>query len=89
MRAHPPPTHTSPAPPPPCARSCVYQREDDCGRTGVHLSKDLMRIAGHALKANITTLGPLVLPLSEQLLFFANLVARKVGGCAGGGGGGD
>ncbi len=38
-----------------------------------------MRIAGHALKANITTLGPLVLPISEQLLFFANLVARKVG----------
>ena len=40
----------------------------------------LMRIAGHALKANITTLGPLVLPISEQLLFFSNLVARKVGG---------
>jgi len=37
-----------------------------------------MKIAGHALKANITTLGPLVLPLSEQILFFANLVARKV-----------
>lgn len=57
---------------------CVYQREDDVGNTGVHLSKDLMRIAGHALKANITTLGPLVLPLSEQIIFFANLVARKV-----------
>jgi 3-ketoacyl-CoA synthase len=58
---------------------CVYQREDEAGTTvGVHLSRDLMRIAGHALKANITTLGPLVLPLSEQLLFFANLVARKV-----------
>jgi 3-ketoacyl-CoA synthase len=57
---------------------CVYQREDADGRPGVHLSKELMRIAGHALKANITTLGPLVLPLSEQLLFFANLVARKV-----------
>lgn len=57
---------------------CVYQREDSVGKPGVHLSKDLMRIAGHALKANITTLGPLVLPISEQLLFFANLVARKV-----------
>jgi hypothetical protein len=33
---------------------------------------------GEALKANITTLGPLVLPVSEQLLFAANLVARKV-----------
>lgn len=57
---------------------CVYQKEDSDGKAGVHLSKDLMRIAGHALKANITTLGPLVLPISEQLLFFANLVARKV-----------
>ncbi|KAI3435763.1 hypothetical protein D9Q98_001821 [Chlorella vulgaris] len=57
---------------------CVYQREDAQGTAGVFLSKDLMRIAGHALKANITTLGPLVLPISEQLLFFANLVARKV-----------
>lgn len=45
---------------------------------GVYLSKDLMSIAGHALKANITTLGPLVLPISEQLLFFLNLVMRKV-----------
>ena len=45
---------------------------------GVYLSKDLMAIAGHALKANITTLAPLVLPVSEQLLFFINLVARKV-----------
>lgn len=61
---------------------CVYQREDSKGRVGVHLSKELMAIAGHALKANITTLGPLVLPISEQLIFFGNLVARKVrNGC--------
>lgn len=57
---------------------CVYQKEDSDGKEGVFLSKELMRIAGHALKANITTLGPLVLPISEQLLFFGNLVARKV-----------
>lgn len=47
-------------------------------QVGVLLSKDLMAIAGHSLKANITTLGPLVLPISEQLLFFLNLIARKV-----------
>lgn len=57
---------------------CVFQKEDMEGRTGVYLSKELMSIAGHALKANITTLGPLVLPLSEQLFFFINLIARKV-----------
>ena len=57
---------------------CVYQQQDHKLNTGVYLSKNLMKIAGHGLKANITTLGPLVLPLSEQILFFANLVARKV-----------
>ncbi|KAL4581272.1 hypothetical protein LXL04_017483 [Taraxacum kok-saghyz] len=60
------------------AFNCVYQEEDDTGRIGVSLSKDLMAIAGGALKANITTLGPLVLPISEQLLFFATLIARKL-----------
>ncbi|KAL2538327.1 3-ketoacyl-CoA synthase 4 [Forsythia ovata] len=49
---------------------CVYQEQDPAGKTGVSLSKDLMAIAGGALKTNITTLGPLVLPISEQLLFF-------------------
>lgn len=34
--------------------------------------------AGEALKANITTLGPMVLPISEQLLFAANMLARKL-----------
>ncbi|GAV69573.1 FAE1_CUT1_RppA domain-containing protein/ACP_syn_III_C domain-containing protein [Cephalotus follicularis] len=58
--------------------NCVFQKEDDTKRVGVSLSKDLMAVAGEALKTNITTLGPLVLPMSEQLLFFVTLVARKV-----------
>ncbi|KAJ8627145.1 hypothetical protein MRB53_020452 [Persea americana] len=53
-------------------------QEDEAGKVGVSLSKDLMAIAGDALKSNITTIGPTVLPVSEQLLFFATLVARKV-----------
>ncbi|CAL5039225.1 unnamed protein product [Urochloa decumbens] len=57
---------------------CVMQEEDEIGKIGVSLSKDLMAVAGDALKTNITTLGPLVLPLSEQLLFMATLVAKKV-----------
>ncbi|CAL1353496.1 unnamed protein product [Linum trigynum] len=59
------------------AFKCVYQEQDDAGKTGVSLSKDLMAIAGEALKTNITTLGPLVLPISEQLLFFVTLIAKK------------
>jgi hypothetical protein len=33
---------------------------------------------GKALKANITTLGPLVLPISEQMLFAAYLLGPKL-----------
>lgn len=46
-----------------------------------------MEIGGNALKTNITTLGPLVLPFSEQLYFFATLVWRHLFGRGGGGGG--
>ncbi|ERN05573.1 hypothetical protein AMTRI_Chr12g267750 [Amborella trichopoda] len=53
---------------------CVMQEEDDQRLKGLSVSKDLVEVGGHALKANITTLGPLVLPFSEQLLFFASLV---------------
>ncbi|XP_059446193.1 3-ketoacyl-CoA synthase 20-like [Corylus avellana] len=57
--------------------NCVLQREDDNGKIGVSLSKDLVRVAGEALKTNITTLGPLVLPMSEKVVFLASLVGRK------------
>ncbi|CAI0448286.1 unnamed protein product [Linum tenue] len=53
---------------------CIYQEEDEEKHKGLKVSKDLVEIGGEALKANITTLGPLVLPFSEQLLFFATLV---------------
>lgn len=58
--------------------NCVQQTEDSEGNVGISLSIDLMRIAAQALKSNITTIGPLVLPASEQLLFLITLVARKV-----------
>ena len=45
---------------------------------GVKIGKELMEVAGMALKANITRLGPKVLPVSEQLIFAGNYVARKV-----------
>ncbi|CAJ2631990.1 unnamed protein product [Trifolium pratense] len=54
------------------------KEEDDNGKVGVTLSKDLMAVADDALKTNITTLGPLVLPTSEQLLFFGTLVGKKL-----------
>ena len=54
------------------------QEEDEVGTVGVTLKKELMSVAGDALKTNITTLGPLVLPWMEQLQFFISLVGRKV-----------
>ncbi|PON61626.1 Very-long-chain 3-ketoacyl-CoA synthase [Trema orientale] len=65
---------------------CVYQEEDEKRQKGLKVSKDLMEIGGDALKTNITTLGPLVLPLSEQLLFFATLVWTHLFGGGGHGG---
>ncbi|XP_062201261.1 3-ketoacyl-CoA synthase 1-like [Phragmites australis] len=59
---------------------CVYQREDDRGKVGVSLAREIMAVAGDALKTNITTLGPLVLPLTEQLKFLMSLVLRRVFG---------
>ncbi|KAJ0245309.1 3-ketoacyl-CoA synthase 1 [Hirschfeldia incana] len=58
--------------------NCVYQKEDEKGTIGVSLSKELMSVAGDALKTNITTLGPMVLPLSEQFMFLVSLVRRKM-----------
>ncbi|KAF6156882.1 hypothetical protein GIB67_000422 [Kingdonia uniflora] len=40
---------------------CIYKKEESEGKQGLSLSKDLFDVGGHALKANITTLGPLVL----------------------------
>ncbi|XP_047320690.1 3-ketoacyl-CoA synthase 20-like [Impatiens glandulifera] len=57
---------------------CISHKEDENKRVGVALSKDLIIVAGEALKTNITTLGPLVFSMSEQLLFFLKLVAKKV-----------
>ncbi|GMH01894.1 hypothetical protein Nepgr_003733 [Nepenthes gracilis] len=59
------------------AFNCVRQKRDAEGLTAVSLSKDLMAVAGEALKTNITSLGPLVLPPSEQLLFALTFIGRK------------
>ena len=60
------------------ALRCVYQREDEKGRVGVELNRDLVKVAGKALEKNLTRLGPLVLPVGEQLRFAANFVQRRL-----------
>ncbi|XP_044962998.1 probable 3-ketoacyl-CoA synthase 20 [Hordeum vulgare subsp. vulgare] len=58
--------------------ACVTQEEDGMGSLGVSLSKDLTSVAGDALRSNITTLAPLVLPLREQLRFLCSVVLTRV-----------
>jgi 3-ketoacyl-CoA synthase len=62
---------------------CIFQEEDDKGILGVRLSKDLTTTAGQALKRNIMAFGPLVLPVSEQLLVALSLLKRKLLSCWG------
>lgn len=47
-------------------------------RVSVSLAREVMAVAADALKTNITILGPLVLPLSEQLKFLKSLELRRV-----------
>lgn len=55
------------------AYDSIFEMEDVQGARGVKLSKNIMDVAGGALKRNLTELAPLVLPLREQARFFAHL----------------
>jgi 3-ketoacyl-CoA synthase len=59
------------------AYNCVVQTEDADRVVGVRLNKDLVKVGARALRTNMTALGPLVLPWSEQLLYAANMLLRK------------
>ncbi|XRB10475.1 3-ketoacyl-CoA synthase [Pseudoscourfieldia marina] len=56
------------------AYRCVWQGEDGDGNLGIRLEKNLMAAAGKAMSRNITELGPLVLPWSEQIRYLISLV---------------
>ncbi|KAK8959018.1 3-ketoacyl-CoA synthase 11 [Platanthera guangdongensis] len=68
-------THTGASP---RSYSCVSQEEDSSGLVGISLSKDLMSVAAAALRSNITTLGPLILPLSQQLRFLLAFLSSRL-----------
>eukprot|EP00428_Durinskia_dybowskii_P064343 CAMPEP_0170377026 /NCGR_PEP_ID=MMETSP0117_2-20130122/12047_1 /TAXON_ID=400756 /ORGANISM="Durinskia baltica, Strain CSIRO CS-38" /LENGTH=545 /DNA_ID=CAMNT_0010632285 /DNA_START=123 /DNA_END=1760 /DNA_ORIENTATION=- len=66
---------------------CVYETQDSSQERGVRLSKDIVKVAGRALEKNFTTLGPHVLPLSEQLKtgfsMILRLLAKKISSICG------
>ncbi|KAF7842704.1 3-ketoacyl-CoA synthase 7 [Senna tora] len=62
------------------AYKCVYQEPDEEGLVGVSLSRALLQVAGLALRTNITSLGPLVLPYSEQIRYAWWEIRRRIRG---------
>lgn len=56
--------------------NCIFKDEDCQGYKGVIITKDLITVAIKAIETNITALGKLVLPVSEQLLFITNYLIR-------------
>ncbi|PSS29161.1 3-ketoacyl-CoA synthase [Actinidia chinensis var. chinensis] len=56
----------------------VFQEPDEDGFVGVSLSRALLHVAGNALRINISNLGPLVLPYSEQLQYAWSVICRKI-----------
>eukprot|EP00986_Skeletonema_menzelii_P014695 scaffold10026_cov187-Skeletonema_menzelii.AAC.5 len=49
------------------AYNCVYEAQDGDNHRGVRLSKEIVKVAGKCMEKNMTTIGPYVLPLSEQI----------------------
>merc|ERR1712187_199032 len=55
----------------------VYEKEDSEGNRGVALSKEIVSVAGRAMKANFTQLGRQILPASEKAKVVCNRVAAS------------
>ncbi|KAJ8754934.1 hypothetical protein K2173_015446 [Erythroxylum novogranatense] len=60
--------------------NCVFQQTDEDGISGVHLSRSVLHVASNSLKINISKLGPLVLPYSEQLRYCWCLIRHRIWG---------
>jgi len=60
------------------AYKAVFQYDDEHGKRGVAISKELLTVAGDALKSNLTILGPMVLPWSEQVKYLYAMLKRRM-----------
>ncbi|KAK2987110.1 hypothetical protein RJ640_019670 [Escallonia rubra] len=58
--------------------NCIFHEEDLEGHVGVTITKDLLAAANKAIQSNVTTLGSMILPVSEKLLFLAKYTMRHL-----------
>lgn len=58
------------------AYQCVYEAQDGDAQRGVRLSKEIVKVAGKCMEKNMTTIGPYVLPLSEQIPVATTIALR-------------
>merc|ERR1712190_688522 len=56
----------------------VYEKEDVDGNRGVALPKEIVNVAGRAMKANFTQLGRSILPFSEKVKVVRSRLAASV-----------
>jgi len=57
---------------------CVFECEDKNGLRGVRLSKEIVKVAGKTMQKNLTMLGPLVLPYSEQAKVVISIIYKFI-----------
>ena len=60
------------------AYQSVFQHPDDSSLVGVSLSRSLLHVAAKTLTINVSKLGPLVLPYSEQFRFGLSAIFRRI-----------
>lgn len=60
------------------SHGCIYMNVDQEDLVGVSISKKVVHVAGDALKTNLASLGPLILPIREQILYAFSLICHKL-----------
>lgn len=58
--------------------NCVYEAQDETMRRGIALSKEIVKVAGKTMEKNFVKLGPLILPISEQVKVLFSIIKKHM-----------